>query len=390
MKIPTIYKYILFIFLAAAFFLPEIYLPLIEQKMGWQVTTLGGQTNQKERPTFNARKWQLGHYQKHYDSYVKDQSLARDLMVRFRNQLDYDFFNASGNKTIILGKEGMLYSKKYIEAVVLPNTRSKEWVEEQARKLKFIIDYFEQKNTKFLVISPPSKARVYPDELPNNFQGIQPPTTNRSLFKSAFAQQEIPFLDLDFLITYESKHQLPVYPQAGLHWNYLGAALVADSVRQFLVDNYDLAMPAFVWQDTIPIHTNFKLTDTELSRSANLLNAIDLKPMPYPEIKYTFLSDKLCPKAIVIGDSYYQILLEEGHHENLFQKGSPYWHYFGAERFTSKDKLNKFVRKEHQVLTKIAAADIVIIAFSESNLSKFSNGFVDFVYSEIQAKTESK
>jgi len=332
----------------------------------------------------------VGKYQNHYEDYIKDQSRVRDLMVRFRNQIDYDVFNTIGNQTIILGEDNMLFSKGYIDAVIRPTIKSEAWVKEKVRRLRTIIDYFEQKNTAFLVISPPSKARVYPDKLPSNLRNLKQQTTNRSFFKAAFEQYDIPFIDFDFLIDYESTHQLPTYPQAGLHWNYLAAALATDTMRHFLVAHYDLVMPTFIWPDTIPFHTDFKSTDTELLRSANLYSAVDLNPMPYPEINYSNIPDSLCPKAIVIGDSYYQILNEEGYHEALFRKGSPYWHYFGAEGFTRKDKLKRFNKNNHEVVEKIKAADVVIIASSETNLSRFSFGFIDFVYEKIQAKTENK
>jgi len=366
------------------------YLPLMEKYFDWQTATLSGESTAQNTPVLIPKMWMNGRYQKQYEASVKDRSPVRDLLIRTRNQIEFDVLSTIGNQTILLGKEDMLFSKNYVDAAFRKNTKSEAWIIDQVAKLEVIVDYFEKKGISFLVLTPPSKASVYPENLPTTFLKNKSLTTNRSIFIAAFKDKEIPFIDFDFFIGYESKKGLPVYPQAGLHWNYLGAALAADTIQKYLTYHYHLKLPQFIWSDTIPLHTNFESTDTELLRSMNLLKVINLRPEPYPEIRYTSQPDSLQPKAIVIGDSYYQILLKKGYHEHLFQTGSPYWHYFGAEGFKQNDSLKKFNRKKHQIMEKLERSELIILSASEANMTKFGFGFIDFVYAQITAKNENK
>ncbi len=384
----NVFKYILFLFLAVAFFLPEYYLPVLEQQMGWQAAALGGDVAPKNKPIFFPKKWMNGRYQKQYEGYLKDQSSTRDLLVRTRNQVAYDLLNTIGNHTIIPGSDGMLFSKDYADAAVGRDFKGEEWIIRQTQKLRTIINYFKEKGVAFLILLPPGKPHVYPEQLPQNYRSTTKKPTNRATFINQFKVNNIPFLDFDFFLDYETQTGMPVYPKAGLHWNYLGAALAADSITSYLKRQYVLTLPAFKWPATIPFSTDFEGTDTELLRSANLLQPQELPPMPYPVIQFETLSDSLAPKAVVIGDSYYQILLKKGYHEALFQEGSPYWHYFGAEGFKSTDKLKKFAKNTRPIMRELENMDLIVLASSETNLTRFGFGFIDYVYEQI--KTENK
>lgn len=378
------YKYLFFCVLAIVFFLPEYYLPILEKKLGWQAQILGGETGRKIKPIFFPKKWLSGKYQKQYTSALKDQSPVRDLLVRTRNQLEYSTLNTIGNQQVIPGKEGVLYSKSYIDAARGIDFKGEQWIQQKASKLKIIINYFKNKGIPLVVVTPPGKPRIYPQHLPQVYQNESTSPTNRGLFLKTFKELNIPLIDFTFFKAYEAKTGNPVYPQFGLHWNYLGAAIAADTISAYCSKQGDFSFPDRIGVDSIPFSTHFKPTDTELLRSANLLSQIEAQPMPYPIVQYTNLADSLKPKAIVIGDSYYQILLKEGYHEALFQSDSPFWFYFKTEAFKQAAAYHGFKRDGKGIMDRLAAADMILLSCSETNLAKFGFGFIDLVYEQIE------
>jgi len=380
-------SYFFFLLLCGILFLPPFYLPFLEKKLGWQFGELGGFSVKQDKPILTWNNWIKGKYQKQYNNFLNDKTEVKRIMVRTRNKWDYDVFGTLGNKEVLLGKENMLFDQSYCNSRNGLDFKGRDWIAEQLAKLKVIVEYLKTHDTHFLIVVPPAKARVFPDLLPDSQRNFPRDSTNWETFNQLFSEFQIPFLDFHFLLNYEEKNNLSVYPQTGLHWNYLGAALTLDSMLQVLERQDSIAFPNIIWNTPIPINDNFEDTDLELLRSINLSEGFPQYPMPYPILHFSEIPKT---KSIVIGDSYYKILFRKGYHEKVFQKKSPFWYYYNRQLFKKKDSEKWFDHNPKKVLPQLEATDVVILSCSEINLVKFGFGFIEAIHKEVLIKTENK
>lgn len=375
------YKRGLLLFALLAIFALHWYIPFLQKKWdGLQVSKLNGSYEDTQKPNFWTYTWLNGDYQKAYDAYLRDRSDIAPLMVRLKSQVDYSLFNKISHQNIMPGINNYLFAKTDCDAYIGKNYKGYEWISEKVRKLKAIIDHYESKGKHFVVLTPPSKASVFPEHLPAFYRNYPVDSTNRTTFNALFEANDIPFIDFEYLKAEAHRRPYPVYPQAGLHWSNYGLSMAADSLRNYIGEKLNIQMIEMNWEDSIVMKTQLENSDNELMTAANFLMVPELSDLAYPQIKYISDSTTVSPKILSVGDSFYLLIYKYGIHKALFAKGSMFW-YYHHELYPARMKNGKRVYAGGlDPLEHIEANDMIIITVYEQNLERFAFNFVDKTY----------
>jgi hypothetical protein len=347
-----------------------ILLPLLESNLNFvDVKRLNGAVVGKDTiPVFSFKKWFSGSFQSQEEKFVNDSFGFRNICVRINNQVDYSLFNRSHSSDIEIGKNGYLYGTLSMDCIYGNDFLGTASISRSVSKLKFINDTLAKLGKIFVLIIAPHKGLVCPEELaeyPYPFRD----TTNYEVYLKLLKQAQIHVVDFNsYFKTRINKTKYPIECKTGVHWSSYGAALAGDSIIRYLESVLHIKMPKPVWGDMNL--SKAKMHDIDAEQTLNLLFDIPSPLMAYPTIKYENGPDAIKPRAMIVGDSFYDELAENGI-GNVFDKSSNYWYYFTNYGM----KLSR-----NQVKDEIGQSNVVILLTAQYNLARIGWGFVDTTY----------
>ena len=367
-------RYLLFFLVLALITLPEYYLPALQQAVpALQAPVLGGSFERVDYPRFWPQKWLTGDYQDQFEKARRNQSPIAPFIVRHRNQMLRDIFGDSGAPRVVYGENDYFYSIEYCQAFAGMDYIGRNALEARVLQLQRIQELLGPDGPKLLVLLPPGKPRVLPENLPAFFRERQADSSNWRVFSELLEASGVPFMNFDFLIRQKEALPYPIYPQFGLHWNYYGATIAADSMRQKVGQLLGKNLPVMEYQQSISMRDSLMSTDKELLYGANIMREPPVKPMPYPTIEYRQDSLTFQPDALVIGDSYYKIWYDYGLQAGLFHPESSFWYYYG----TAFPPQGGQHAQSLPILEETKRRDIILLPHAEINLNNFSFGYLD-------------
>ena len=363
-----ILKYSLLLFLLSILFLPELYLPIVHRFIpGLQAKKLGGSYKKITKPAFSSKDWLSKSYQDQLEVYLKSHSENAPFFVRLRNQNHYSIFNELPSRKIHAGKNNVLHDVDYTMAYTGYKCCDEPLLEEIAAKLRRAHQLLQERNITLLVLLPPGKARVMPENIPDYYQKNATEASNWHRMRYYLSREKVPFMDFAFLIEQHKSgtHDYPLFPQLGLHWSHYCAALVADSLKARIEQLLSIQLPVFNWKDSIIWKETPKEVDMDLLISANLLPGFPIEPMPYPQLEYITSDSTTKPNVLVVGDSFYKVLVDYGIQKGLFHKESSFWYYNASG--DAKNNLLKHVEQRA----------IILLPHAEINITSMGFGFLD-------------
>lgn len=358
-------------------FLPELYLPIVHRLIpSMQAKRLGGSYTRVRQPVFSAKDWLSKSYQDQLEVYLKSHSENAPFFVRLRNQNHYNLFKELPSRKIHVGRNNVLHDIDYTMAYIGYKCCDEPLLEQIATKLRRAQRLLQERNVELLVLLPPGKARVMPENLPNFYQQNATEATNWHRMRYHLSQQQVPFMDFTFLMDQHKNntHDYPLFPQLGLHWNHYCAALVADSLKEQIEQRLDVQLPEFRWKDSIIWQEKPKEVDMDLLISANLLPGFPIEPMPYPQLEYITSDSTTKPNVLVVGDSFYKVLVDYGIQKGLFHKESSFWYY------------NASGDAKNNLLKHIENRAIILLPHAEINITSMGFGFLDQLLSALEVE----
>jgi hypothetical protein len=167
--------------------------------------------------------WQGQGYFSDYEKHFNDVFGFRDFFIRSRNQIQYSIFHDSDQ--IIVGRDGWLVDKPSVdvEQRTVDALSEADW-KTLAGRLTHLNRILRHKGIYFLVIPVPFKNTVYPEFFPET-TARRPAITGYARFVQLLADNDVPFVDAYGIL--EKHKSVGVYYRTDLHWNVLGAKLVA-------------------------------------------------------------------------------------------------------------------------------------------------------------------
>ena len=340
---------------------------------------LNGETSEKERPTLSLQDFMAGKYQDTLQSWFEDKLGFRGELVKSENQLNLDVFGeiaSESERKIVLGKNGHLYEKFYIDDWNGYYLQDKHYAElnnkvQQLKKLQLAL---EERGKKLLILLSPSKATVYPEFIPEKY--IRPDRADRTNRH----QEIVPLLESNavsffdataFLIKVKEESELPLFAKGGTHWNYYAACLVSAEVARTL----SLSPMSC---DPVTFSTQPRGSDNDLKELINVWRAdFTEEAIPYPTIQSTPKSPEKRQRVLMVGDSFAWALLDTMDEANLFER-IDFFYYFKRLTIFPRVGADEPVERESLDWEKLFEEhDIFIIESMPAALGELGYEFIE-------------
>ena len=302
--------------------------PLVQYETGWiDEPLLKGYYQSKERPKlryFTWERWFSGEFQSVTAQKFNDNVPFRSPAIRIANQYDYSLFGISHADGFLRGKKGWLYEEDYIHEFTGRFFIGERVIDRKLNLLKGVVDSLASYGIPLLIIHESGKAGIYPEYIPDRFRPDVRGLTNYKYFMKRSADFSLPVLDLHpVLLSMKDTSRFPVFPRYGMHWSHNATHYIADTLSRFLEKVTGTSMPRFRATHTrISMQSEGK--DYDIGELLNLLLPLPETPNGYPEVPFAEMDDgKL--EALVVGDSYYTLLVET-YGRKMFGR-QVFWYY---------------------------------------------------------------
>jgi alginate O-acetyltransferase complex protein AlgJ len=268
---------------------------------------LAGVTAPEEPPALSRQSMLSGAYQQYFARDIGSHLPLYPAAVRLRNQIGYSLFDMAGPPNLVVGRDGELIERVYIDEYCSRNLaqflpRAEAW----AKKLREMQDDTERRGKTFLYVITPSKVGQYPGYVP---QGIHCPASeaDRTGFIPAWVgilrRAGVHFVDTTAILSAaHGAYPFDLWPRGGTHWDAVGAALGSQAVEAALASmRHDEVFAPFTF--TWHMVSRPRGSDDDLAVLMNLDERIDNYAVPALSITW---GPAACRKlnVTVVGGSF--------------------------------------------------------------------------------------
>lgn len=362
------------ILLAALAFL-LISMPVIQGKLRLvEEYQLTGAVAPIPPPEWSWENWFSGSFQEEMAKYLNEQVGFRSTLVRINSQVKWSLFGeASGDA--VAGENGFLYTQAYINAYLGRINLGMDYNRTLSNNMKLLQDELAGVGTPMYTVLAPGKATFFPEHLPQRERpGKQGPSTYEQL-KDLLPAAGVNFVDMDhWFRQMKDTASYPLFPQGGVHWSDYGKFLAADSLVHLVEQMTGDDLPELTL-DTVRMGEMNIRSDYDVGATMNLFWRSPTYAMPYPKVRIQKKKHHRPLRVIVVGDSYYLCLHDEGMSDKVFGNGV-LWYYSRTifPIVPGKDKL-KYVN----VWQEMVAADAVIVMATVANANDLGWGIYNKV-----------
>ena len=358
-------------------FLAGLFLCLVQWKVKlFEEKPLKGAIEVIKEPQFSKQEWLEGKFQERFDTWFENNIGFRPFFVRFNNQLRFSLFNLARAKGVVKGREGYLFEENYIRSYTGRDFITKDSIDYQLWKLRFLQDRLKSKGIDLFVVFAPGKASFYSEFIPQVYQPEKRSITNYDYYATRSKALKINHIDFNkwFLATKDSS-RYPLYPKGGIHWSMYGVTLAADSIARYVSQLHQIELPRLII-DSILKPGDLRETDGDIEEGMNLLFPLDHLQMAYPHTHWEKDPIAIQPPLLTISDSYFWNMTNTGISTECFQWGS-FWFYF-KEMYPETWNAGKSVFIDDRDLkTEIEKNKIIMLMSTDANLFRFPYGFID-------------
>lgn len=338
------------------------------------------------KPELNYENFRTGAYQAQMEPYLKENIGFREPLIRFYNQYLFDFFKASNNKDIVVGKDGWLYFIQHVNEYY--GTEAYRWhdsaedafekFDREARMMWKLREVLKDYGVDFMVFMAPQKGFLYPEHLPKR-KFAEQPVCAREYYSALFDSYDFPYIEMtQWFIDIKEADTLPysLFPQTGAHWDF-SAALATDSLMRFMGDLKGISLPKLHFGPLRESTDETKHGDYDIENLANLM-----RPLPHPydrlldaEVTYSVDSTTTQPSAIFVGTSFLMRMYYFVPFSEIFPN-SQYWYYNSTVYLGKNYKTMTYVHKL-DILSELLETDYVVWFTEGDQMCKASFGFVE-------------
>lgn len=259
-----------------------------------------------------------------YEKYFNDNYGLRDLLIRIKNQIDYTFFHVSDE--VLLGKDNWLFYKSVVEKEqIYMEQQSEDQFLVIQNKMISLNNYFKKRNILFVVMPIPLKNSIYPELYINRTTNRPSPTKFERFITFLQTHPEIRSIDArSVLLNNKDKYQL--FYKTDFHWTDTAAYLVnketVESINKWIHGSTK-------WSYSLQTQEDNSFTGGQTDSLATLVSPREVaihvinspkgstpdpktpKPFLY-YFKSSLTNQKLLPKTLLIGNSYFLNMLNTG------------------------------------------------------------------------------
>ena len=332
-------------------------------------------------------------YQRTYESWLSRNIGFRGYFVRTDNEINFRLFHEISSNyasPLVLGKNNTLYEKLYIDALNGAGVTSDKNLRRIVRRVRRLQGLLEKRGITLLVFLTPSKAGIYPENIPERYLLADRPTdeeSNYTRLASMLRSAGVRTLDSRKLLrTWKKDAAQPLFARGGTHWTQLTACRVTEA----LMNDFRPIAPAIPPIRCEPLESR-ALPDPFDRDLADLCNLRDSAPL-YETLLYPAVEPNLSappadrPKMLFVGGSF---LWSVFFYLDAFQAYSERdMFYYYSRRFHYPENIvtpidRKKLDWEHDVLQN----QFIVIEVNEANVQSLGSGFVEDALNTLEEQT---
>jgi len=276
----------------------------------------------------------LDPYPSEYENYFNDNHNFRGELLLLNSKFKFNILNISPVKIVVEGKNGWLYTSKYIESYInswlFTNIELDSLYKIYSQRSKWL----DEKGIKHYIAIVPNKAHVYPEFLPDRLKKSRVTKTDQFIK----TLEKIPNLNVfylrDALIEEKEKSPYNLFYKTDQHWNEYGAIIgvkkIVSEIKKDFPEMKDVELSDFIIDTTntdgrglarmLMLQKSIKEMVIDVNHiDSTKSNKIDTLIYPIPEVfpykdrhqVYYSSNDKKLPKVLVIRDSFTDALIDK-------------------------------------------------------------------------------
>jgi hypothetical protein len=358
-----------------ALLLAMLGLPLLQENTGLlQEKPLAGVEDNTDSIPLTAVTWFSTQFQDNFVARQYKWMGLRPSMVRLRNQLDFSLFNEP-YYSVMVGLENELFGRRSMEAIQGKDFVGSAKVRYNSRNTAILQNHFADRGVQMLTVVTPSKLQCMPQFLPAENLTF-PDSSNYPAYMEALRKQSVHLLDLTTpCINWIASEPHRIFPRTGTHWTDYGAFLAANVI---VAEMERMRGQAYTHPRIVSFENSLAMrgTDADAGDLLNLIRDIPPAQIAYPKLQMD-TAGKVRPRVLVIGDSFWWKIYNQGIHREVFAPGSQY-RYYNYEVFSDQWTGAKYI-DDFDLKALVENIDFVILCVNTDNLHRYPFGFVDQV-----------
>ncbi len=251
MKITQLMNRILAVAFALALFLPLIGLRFPTLELAADITE-----NRTPTPRPSLAVAGATNYPAAFEEYFNDNFGFRDYLIRLDNLTKYKWFNISGAKSVLAGRDGWLFFTGGTSSAGFPVVNHRGILPDQSRRnFSHIGRQLEQtqamlaaQGIAYLFVIAPDKWSIYPEYLPAAYDADGKETCAEHLVRYLQENTTVKVLDLRTALLAAKGQAWPVYLKGDTHWSDLGAFSAAAEIIDTIAWQYPAIEPLHIDQ----------------------------------------------------------------------------------------------------------------------------------------------
>jgi SAM-dependent methyltransferase len=295
---------------------------------------------------------------------------GREALIRWTNELWFRLFHDTANpaSTVAVGQHDVLIKKNSLEEYFLQRN-SKVALEPWVKNLRRLQDFCRQIGMGFVVVLAPSKATIYPEDIPRPWRRWYDPGPRAHIvLTELFRENGVVFVDAVDLVAREKLKgpPAPLFPKGGIHWNRRAAFVTANAVQARLAEQNKPAEPIESAGSSVA-NNEPNSEESDLVELMNLTRRwkypcekIAIKPSPRPRAEQMTMA--------MVGDSFSWNLLRVFSDSGQFSETAFYFYYRQRKTLISGKRFDT-VRAPALPLDfsrEIFAADCLLLEINET------------------------
>lgn len=330
---------------------------------------------QEEEVGFSMKSFADGSYQEAVETKLLEQPFMTGLK-ELKKDFDYAYFQKINMEDVYFGKKQYLYGELMTRATFGDDFIGDAAIREQIRKTKFVQQKLKELDIDLLILFAPGKSTIYPEYLPDAITPTKRKKTNHQTYVSECKKHGINIIDfIPYFKSLKKKTKYPLFPKFGSHWSYYSECLAVDTTIKRIENLTHTDLPNITYKD-------IKLLDTTRVRDADILGKANIKVpkgnlLAYPtNVGYQQGPATKQIPILGIGDSYFRCFFYLGAMTYAFPN-SKQWYYYNSIIPEAPENPEVW---ELDLKAEILKNKAIVLMYSEMNLRKFSNGFIDDAY----------
>lgn len=338
----------------------------------WRGRLMGDVEYQDQIPKWDTENWLEGTFQDSLQDYLESNYGLRNYFIRARNQAYFSLFNEPKSKGVIIGKNGVLYEKNYLDEYVGINYAGKDYFDQHAFKLKCLQDTLKQLGKDLIIVVAPGKASMFPKDIPKPWSEIKGNERDYTSFVNSCKSKNVRLLDAsNWFRSINHKSKYPLYSKTGIHWTVYGGYIFMDSLIQFINENdrniTKMTLDSMLISDA-------KYPDNDIESGMNILKKLEKEQFAYPYYSVPKSSES---SIVLVGDSYLGVLYDRFYFHELFK--NHYYYFYNHSCMTNVKGVDKVLGYQDRI-KHIEQVDIILLLETECHSERAYFGYVDYLY----------